>query len=118
VEQTILEQLKSAAQRYGEAIALTGPNYAPLSYAGLFEQVAHGVDALNDLGVGRGDRVALVMADGPKMAITFLGLSACATCTPLNPAYRVGEFESLFGDLRPKAMLVMAGVESAAVTAA
>jgi len=118
VEQTISEQLRSVVQRYGERIALTGPNYAPLSYAGLFEQVAHVVDALNDLGVGRGDRVALVMADGPKMAITFLGLSACATCTPLNPAYRVGEFESLFGDLRPKALLVMAGVESAAVTAA
>ena len=70
MEQTISEQLRSVVQRYGERIALTGPNYAPLSYAGLFEQVAHVVDALNDLGVGRGDRVAVVMADGPKMAIT------------------------------------------------
>lgn len=103
MEQTIPEQLKSAAQRYGEAIALTAPNYGPFSYAGLFEQVAHVVDALNDLGIGRGDRVALVMADGPKTAVTFLGTSACATCAPLNPAYRVGEFESLFSDLRPKA---------------
>jgi acyl-CoA synthetase (AMP-forming)/AMP-acid ligase II/acyl carrier protein len=118
MEQTISGQLKSVVQRYGDRIALTAPNYAPLSYTALLEQIVYVVDALSQRGVGRGDRVALVMTDGPSMAVAFLGLAACATCAPLNPAYRVGEFESLFSDLRPKALLVSAGIESTAVTAA
>jgi acyl-CoA synthetase (AMP-forming)/AMP-acid ligase II/acyl carrier protein len=118
VEQTISGQLKSVVQRCGERNALIAPDYDPLPYAGLFEQVANVVDALNDLGVGRGDRVVLVLPDGPKMAAAFLGVAAGAVCAPLNPGYRRSEFISFCLSLKPKAMIVEAEDDSAAVIAA
>jgi hypothetical protein len=33
------------------------------------------------------------VANGPEMAVAFLGRAAAATCTPLNPAFRAGEFD-------------------------
>ena len=44
--------------------------------------------ALNGLGIGRGDRVALVLPNGPEMATAFLGVACGATTAPLNPAYQ------------------------------
>ena len=49
--------------------------------------------ALNARGIGRNDRVAIVLDNGPEMAAAFLCISAGATAAPLNPAYRADEFE-------------------------
>ena len=70
--------------------------------------------ALNDFGVGRGDRVALVLADGPEMATAFLGVAAGATAAPLNPAYRAEEFEFYLTDLKARALIVDQGSQSPA----
>ena len=40
---------------------------------------------LNARGVGRGDRVAIVLPNGPEMATAFLAVAATATTAPLNP---------------------------------
>ena len=58
------------------------------------------------------DRVALVLPNGPEMAVAFLAVSACATCAPLNPAYRQQEFEFYLEDLKPRALLIQDGIES------
>ena len=42
---------------------------------------------LNLMGVGRGDRVAIVLPNGPEMAAAFLGVASGAVAAPLNPAY-------------------------------
>jgi acyl-CoA synthetase (AMP-forming)/AMP-acid ligase II/acyl carrier protein len=112
------EQLGGLAQRYRERVALSGPPDDTLTYERLHEQIRALVSALNRHGIGRGDRVALVLPDGLALALSFLGLSAGATCAPLNPALRAAEFESIFDDLAPKALVVEAGADSAAVGAA
>jgi acyl-CoA synthetase (AMP-forming)/AMP-acid ligase II/acyl carrier protein len=72
--------------------------------------VAH----LNRSGVGPGDRVAIVLPNGPELALTFLAAVSGAVAAPLNPAYRNAEFEFYLSDLRPKALIVLSGTESPA----
>ena len=52
------------------------------------------------------------------MATAFLGIIACATFVPLNPRYKLEEYDSLLPDLRVKALIVKAGSDSAALEVA
>jgi len=83
-----------------------------LSYRELDELVSFTVERLNELGVGRSDRVASVISNGPEAATAFLSIAAGATAAPLNPAYRHDEFHFYLSDLRAKALVVEAGLES------
>jgi acyl-CoA synthetase (AMP-forming)/AMP-acid ligase II len=74
--------------------------------------------ALNAHGVGRGDRVAIVLDNGPHMASAFLGVAAGATAAPLNPAYRAEEFEFYLTDLRASLLIIEADKVSPAVDVA
>jgi len=98
----------------GDAVAIAAPSAGPLTYQGLCEQVDETVSALNAVGIGRGDRVAIVLPNGPEMAAAFLGVAAGATSAPLNPQYRAEEFEFYLTDLGAKALVVEAGAPSAA----
>jgi acyl-CoA synthetase (AMP-forming)/AMP-acid ligase II/thioesterase domain-containing protein len=75
-------------------------------------------EALNGMGLGRNDRVAIVLPNGPEMAAAFLAVAAAATCAPLNPDCRASEFHFYLTDLRAKALLVQPGVAPAAVSTA
>ena len=77
--------LEQNAARFGARAALLGEGDQPLLHSQLWEQVTVTVPALNRLGVGRGDRVAIVLPQGPEMAVTFLAVAAGATAAPLNP---------------------------------
>jgi hypothetical protein len=90
---TIRGLLAEAAMRSTDAMAILAPGRPALSYRRLLEQVQEVGEALGGLGVGRGDRVALVLPNGPEMAVAFLGVAVAATCAPLNPAYRASEFD-------------------------
>jgi len=91
---------------------------AALSYAALRDLAAATVAALNAKGIGRGDRVAIVLPNGPEMAAAFVAIGCGATTAPLNPAYREDEFSFYIADLRAKALVVMRGVETPARAAA
>ena len=115
---SIPELLRSNAERTPNAEALLAPGRQPLSYAGLWHQARTAVQALNLFGVGRNDRVALMLANGPEAASAFLSVACAATCAPLNPAYRQEEFEFYLTDLRARALIAAGGEDSAAVAAA
>jgi acyl-CoA synthetase (AMP-forming)/AMP-acid ligase II len=76
------------------------------------------VTALNGFGIGRNDRVGLVLPNGPELAVAFLAVAAGAASAPLNPAYRAEEFDFYLSDLNAKALVVPAGAESPAVAVA
>ena len=82
------------------------------------DQVGRTGDALGRAGIGPGDRVAIVLPNGPEMAAAFLATAAHATAAPLNPAYRVDEFAFYLEDLRAKALILEAGAETPAIEAA
>lgn len=110
--------VEAQAQQDAGAPALRAPGRAALTYGGLLAQMDEVRRALNAVGIGRGDRVATVLPNGPEMAAAFLSVAAGATCAPLNPAYREAEFEFYLRDLKPKAVIVERGAPSPAVAAA
>lgn len=94
-----------------EAAAIRGTNDRPrLTYGGLRELCTRTVRRLNFLGIGRDDRVAIVLPNGPEMATAFLAIGAGATTAPLNPAYRAEEFTFYLTDLKAKALVVLHGM--------
>ena len=74
--------LEAWAKRTPNAIAIAAPGRAPLTYGRLYSQLSSIVKILNTSGVGRNDRVAMVLPSGPGMAVAFLTVAAGATCTP------------------------------------
>ncbi|HEV7263851.1 MAG TPA: acyl--CoA ligase [Falsiroseomonas sp.] len=90
----------------------------PLTYGALRDLAGRTVAALNARGIGRGDRVAMVLPNGPEMAAAFVTVACGATTAPLNPGYRQEEFAFYIEDLRAKALLVAKGVETPARAAA
>jgi acyl-CoA synthetase (AMP-forming)/AMP-acid ligase II len=101
-----------------QATAIAAHGAPPLTYAALRALVDSAVASLNRLGVGRGDRVGIVLPNGPEMATAFLSVASAAASAPLNPAYRQDEFEFYLSDLNAKALIVEAGSASPALRAA
>jgi acyl-CoA synthetase (AMP-forming)/AMP-acid ligase II len=89
-----------------------------LTYGGLREVARKTVAALNGIGIGRGDRVAIVLPNGPEMAAAFVAIACGATTAPLNPAYREDEFSFYIDDLKAKALVVLKGSDTPARAAA
>ena len=94
------------AQGADDAVALTAPDREPLRWRDLRAQVALTLDTLNALGIGRNDRVAIVLNNGPEMACCFIACASGVASAPLNPAYRADEFEFYLSDLHAKALIV------------
>jgi oxalate---CoA ligase len=110
------ESLLSSAR--GDAVAFLAPHTKPLTYADLRGLVGQTIASLNKLGIGRNDRVAIVLPNGAEMAAAFISIASGATSAPLNPTYRTDEFEFYLSDLRAKALVVEEGSVSAAIEAA
>ena len=98
--------------------AISAPSRQALTHGGLRNLIERTVATLNSLGVGRNDRVAIVLPNGPEMAACFLAVAAGTASAPLNPAYREEEFEFYLGDLNAKLLIVMRGVDTPARKAA
>ncbi len=96
------------------ATAITGPSAVPLSYEGLDQQIEKTIKTLNALGIGRGDRVGIVLPNCPEMATAFVAVASACTAAPLNMAYRADEFEFYLSDLKAKALIVAAGSDTPA----
>jgi acyl-CoA synthetase (AMP-forming)/AMP-acid ligase II len=111
---TLSEMIAIHAKDTPDAIAITAPSAKPLSYKALNELVTNTVSALNKLGVGRGDRVGIVLPNCPEMATAFVAIASCCTAAPLNMAYRADEFEFYLGDLKAKAIVVASGGDTPA----
>ncbi|GHD43514.1 AMP-dependent synthetase [Thalassobaculum fulvum] len=98
----------------GGDVAIGAPGRPDLTYDGLRGLVDRTGAALAALGVAPGDRVAIVLPNGPAMASCFLAVAAYATAAPLNPAYREDEFDFYISDLRARILVVLQGMETPA----
>jgi acyl-CoA synthetase (AMP-forming)/AMP-acid ligase II len=83
--------------------------------------VAH-VDLLAErfraAGLGPGDRIAIVLPNGPEMALVLLAAMSVGCAAPLNPKYREDEFRFYLDDLRAAALITNPGESPAAHAAA
>jgi acyl-CoA synthetase (AMP-forming)/AMP-acid ligase II len=115
MEPTLIRMLASADD---DAVAISAPGRDPLSHAQLRALVGRTIARLNSLGIGRNDRVAIVLANGPEMASCFIAAACGVATAPLNPAYRHDEFEFYLGDLNARALIVEHDSNSPAIAAA
>lgn len=102
------------ARAPAEAPAIGAPERVPLTHGGLRALAERTARTLHGAGIGRGDRVAIVLPNGPEMAAAFVSLACAATTAPLNPAYRAEEFDFYLGDLGAKALILQQGADSPA----
>ncbi|MBZ9772312.1 acyl--CoA ligase [Mesorhizobium sp. CO1-1-8] len=93
---TIWNLLSSGAD---DANAIGAPEASLLTFSALRELVRNRGAELNRRGIGRNSRVAIVLPNGPEMATAFLTVAAVSTAAPLNPSYRLQEFEFYIADL-------------------
>lgn len=96
------------------APAIRAPGRPALSYAGLRDLAGATIARLNGIGIGRNDRVAIVLPNSPEMAAAFIAIGAGATTAPLNASYRADEFSFYLTDLKAKALVVQKGVATEA----
>jgi amino acid adenylation domain-containing protein len=76
------------------------------------------VQTLYAMGLGQHDRIALVIPNGPELAVASLAVAAGATCAPLNPAYTADEYAFYLTDLCVRALIIKADMDSPARIAA
>ena len=105
----IRQALEEHAQRSQDSFALLSRGQAPLPYSRLLTHRYRVITDLNQVGISRGDRVAVVLPNGPEMAVCLLAVAMGASCAPLNPNYRRSEFEFHLSDLSPRALIVEEG---------
>jgi len=102
------------ADSSADAAAIGAPGQGPLSFQGLRDLAERTGATLNAAGIGRGDRVAIVLANGPEAATAFLTVACYAVTAPLNPSYKAEEFAFYLSDLKARALIVQQGVATPA----
>jgi amino acid adenylation domain-containing protein len=93
--------------------AIVAPGYAPVTYGKLWARGNDTVCRLRSLGVGRSDRVAVVLPNGAEAAVAIIVVATAAVCVPLNPRFTADECQRYFGDLQVAALLTRADMDSA-----
>jgi acyl-coenzyme A synthetase/AMP-(fatty) acid ligase len=78
-----------------------------ISYAELLDQTLGVARSLAALGVGRGDRVALLLNDSPEFIAAFIAIcSYGAIAVPINMALRAEEQYAIINDCSPSVAIV------------
>jgi len=114
----LLQLVREQAERNPNASFILAPGRRPLTYGRLSRQVEYVLEALHSLSVSREDCVAMVIPDGPEMAVASVAITSGAVCAPLNPAYRASEMDFYLGDLNARALIVLQGYEATAAAVA
>jgi oxalate---CoA ligase len=90
----------------GHAALVVPESGTSLSYGALQRSLDRAAGRLAALGVGEGDRVALVLGNGPALIAAFLAIGALgAAAAPLNPALGAAELTAELEDLRVSRLL-------------
>jgi long-chain acyl-CoA synthetase len=105
-EESVFAMLESSARRFPDrpAIAWFGKH---LTYAELLGEVERCSAMLGDLGVGKGDRVALIMPNSPPFTIAFYAcMRLGAVAVGNNPIYTTREMRHQLADAETNVVLV------------
>jgi acyl-CoA synthetase (AMP-forming)/AMP-acid ligase II/acyl carrier protein len=92
--------------------AILAPGRPPMSYGALWAQAKDTIRGLRSVGVGRGERVAVALPDGPDAAVMMISVAAGAVCVPLNPGFTADEWQRYFAELGVAALLTRPDIDS------
>ena len=93
--------------------AILAPGRPSMTYGALWAWTNHTLRQLRKIGVGRSDRVSVVLPQGPDAAVATLGVSASAVCVPLNSSFTADESRRYFGELGIAALVTRPNVDTA-----
>jgi len=102
------------ARRRPDVAAILAPGRAPLSYADLYRHIGEVGRALRTMGIGCHDRVAIMLPNGPELAVAAFSVASNAACAVVNPAYAADELERYFDALHLHALIIPAGADTPA----
>ena len=107
--QTIPEMVLSAADRFGDAEAVVdGP--LRLSFTELVDRIRCAAGAFADLGIEKGDRVAVWAPNSAEWIIAAFGLlTAGGVLVPVNTRFKADEAADIIGRSGAKAVLIQKG---------
>jgi acyl-CoA synthetase (AMP-forming)/AMP-acid ligase II/thioesterase domain-containing protein/acyl carrier protein len=111
---TIYQLVATQAQQHPDAVAFQAPDRSPLTYSELLAQMDWTIAALRTMGLEHGERVAIVLPNGPEFPVAFYSVSSCCISVPLNPNYSASEFQQYFQEVNVKALIIQADLNSAA----
>ena len=89
-----------------EDIAITSSDGNKIKYSDLKKHVFNISGQLSNKGILNSDRAVIVLPNGPEMATSFLAVSSYMSAAPLNPSYKLNEYEFYLKDLMPKIVIV------------
>ena len=98
--------LRTVAARNPGAPAVVAPGRVALDFAGLVGQVDEVQAALAVSGLGPADRVAVLLPQGPEMAVAMLGVASALPCVPLDPRSRAEEVVPYLAEVGARAVIV------------
>jgi benzoate-CoA ligase family protein len=108
---------RHAAQGRGGRVAITGDE-GETTFAELDLEVRRFAGALREEGLHSGDRVSLILPDGPLFSIAFWGaIAAGAVATPLNPSLKAVHLRSILADCEPRVLVFDPGLADGYVIA-
>ncbi len=87
------------------APAIVAPDGGVLTHGELRAEVDRLAGRLRSLGLGPSDRIAIVVPNGPEMAVAFLAAACTGCAAPLNPRYRTPELRFCLEDLDARALI-------------
>src|SRR4051812_46887143 len=107
--QPVTDDVEASARRHPDKTAfIDGISGATYTFAEVVTAARRLGRALQDEGVGVGDRVGVVATNSPEWAIVFLGtLFAGGTVTTLNPLYTEREIKEQFADSTPTSVFAV-----------
>jgi acyl-CoA synthetase (AMP-forming)/AMP-acid ligase II len=111
---SLYDLLQGHAERFADAPAILAPDCAPLSYRRLYRHIDDIGRTLRTTGIGSDDRIAVLMPNGPQLAVAIVAVAANAACASINLAYSAEELDRYFADLKPRALILPAGVDGPA----
>jgi len=115
---TIPAMLELQARRFSDYPALLAPSRKPLSYSRLYQHIEQTVLKLNQLGIGRGDRVMLIVPDGPELATAILAAGSGTTLLPVSSTLLAEDYKYLLTKSGASVLLIQTGLASQARTVA
>jgi long-chain acyl-CoA synthetase len=108
------DMLDQAATRFGGSVALSLGEQR-WTYAEMQALVARAAHGLQELGIGHGDRVAVMMPNHPAVPIWFFGaLSIGAALVSINSLFASGTIEHMLTDSGARVLLTLDSPETIA----
>mmetsp|Transcript_5782 Transcript_5782/g.12566 ORF Transcript_5782/g.12566 Transcript_5782/m.12566 type:complete len:821 (+) Transcript_5782:80-2542(+) len=91
---TLLSCIPSQDCHTGTAFIASLDGRLPITHAATRDFIEEFGNVLHSLGVGRGQRVALVLPNGPELAMAILAVSQWTGCVPLSATGAISEIEA------------------------